>query len=130
MILLPKRDGSGRVLTFSLRKGSKSDRRGNPSCLGEWAGGFVPSFSGSQSIATGLRPRDDNTLCHCEEGAKVTDAAIHRVSGEVFDLSLRFLVHSGSPRAFSPRDDKTRVRKRSEVSYPTPFQSSLFTLHS
>jgi hypothetical protein len=34
------------------------------------------------------------------------DAAIHRVSGEVFDLSLRFLVHSGSPRAFSPRDDK------------------------
>ena len=36
----------------------------------------------------------------------MNDAAIHRVSGEVFDLSLRLLVHSGSPRAFSPRDDK------------------------
>jgi hypothetical protein len=90
-------------------------------------------------------------------------------------LSLRFLVHSGSPRAlpsrrqhtlslrggnasdrrgnpsclggrrrlgssltegqwiatgFSPREDNTRVRKRSEVSYPTPFQSSIFTLQS
>ena len=34
------------------------------------------------------------------------DAAIHRVSGEADDLSVRLLVHSGSPRAFSPRDDK------------------------
>jgi hypothetical protein len=36
----------------------------------------------------------------------VTDAAIHRVSRDADDLSLRLLVHSGSPRAFSPRDDK------------------------
>ena len=35
----------------------------------------------------------------------MTDAAIHRVSGDADNLSLRFLVHSGSPRAFSPRDD-------------------------
>ena len=28
-------------------------------------------------------------------------------------LSLRFLPHSGSPRAFSPRDDKRKVRVRS-----------------
>jgi hypothetical protein len=34
------------------------------------------------------------------------DAAIHRVLNYADDLSLRFLVHSGSPRAFSPRDDK------------------------
>ena len=34
------------------------------------------------------------------------DAAIHRVSGNAFDLSLRLLAHSGSPRTFSPRDDK------------------------
>ena len=36
----------------------------------------------------------------------MTDAAIHRVSRDADGLSLRFLVHSGSPRAFSPRDDK------------------------
>ena len=36
----------------------------------------------------------------------MSDAAIHRVSRETNDLSLRLLVHSGSPRAFSPRDDK------------------------
>jgi hypothetical protein len=42
----------------------------------------------NQWIATSLRPRDDkvkegkvvNTICHCEEGTEVTDAAIHRVS--------------------------------------------------
>ncbi|MDC3336022.1 hypothetical protein OAV71_05890 [Opitutales bacterium] len=38
---------------------------------------------------------------------EVSDAAIHRVSRETNDLSIRLLVHSGSPRAFSPRDDKT-----------------------
>ena len=47
-----------------------------------------------------------HTLCHCEEGAEAGDAAIHRVSIDAFDLYLRLLVHSGSPRAFSPRDDK------------------------
>ena len=35
------------------------------------------------------------------------DAAIHGVSRDAYDLSLRLLVHSGSPRAFSPRDDKS-----------------------
>jgi len=35
------------------------------------------------------------------------DAAIHRVSGDAVDLSVHLLVPSGSPRAFSPRDDKT-----------------------
>ena len=34
------------------------------------------------------------------------DAAIHRVSRDADGLSLRLLAHSGSPRAFSPRDDK------------------------
>jgi hypothetical protein len=47
-----------------------------------------------------------HTLCHCEKGGGADDAAIHRVSNDANDLSLRFLVHSGSPRAFSPRDDK------------------------
>ena len=38
----------------------------------------------------------------------MVDAAIHRVSGNAFDLSLRLLTHSGLARAFSPRDDKVR----------------------
>jgi hypothetical protein len=55
----------------------------------------------------------------------VTDAAIHRVSGEVFDLSLRFLVHSGSPQAFSPRDDKGELMKFSEDKWiATPTRGS------
>ena len=40
----------------------------------------------------------------------MTDAAIHRVSGDVGGLSVRLLDHSGSPRAFSPRHDKREVR--------------------
>jgi hypothetical protein len=47
------------------------------------------------------------------------DAAIHRVSGDANDLSLRLLVHSGSPRAFSPRDDKSD-------GFPFPLHPSLF----
>ena len=39
---------------------------------------------------------------------EASDVAIHRVSGDVVDLSLRLQVHSGSPRAFSTRDDKLR----------------------
>ena len=39
------------------------------------------------------------------------DAAIHRVSGERTCLSVRLLRTSGSPRAFSPRDDKGVVNE-------------------
>ena len=34
------------------------------------------------------------------------DAAIHRVSGDTFKGTVRLLRARGSPRAFSPRDDK------------------------
>ena len=37
------------------------------------------------------------------------DAAIHRVSGDAGGLSVCLLSASGSPRAFSPRDDKRKV---------------------
>ena len=50
--------------------------------------------------------RLQNVLCHCEERTQVTNEAIHRVSREADGLSLRLLDPSGSPRAFSPRDDK------------------------
>ena len=49
-----------------------------------------------------------HTLCHCEEGAQVTDAAIHRVSRDPDGLSLRLLVHSGSPRAYALAMTKDR----------------------
>jgi hypothetical protein len=49
------------------------------------------------------------SYCHCEEGAAVTDAAIHRVSGTRAGLSVRLLVHSGSPRPQGARDDKGGV---------------------
>ena len=39
-----------------------------------------------------------------ESGAR--DAAIHRVSENAGGLSVRVVRASGSPRAFSPRDDK------------------------
>ena len=46
------------------------------------------------------------SVCHCEEGAEADYAAIHRVSEDAGDFSLCLPVPSGSPRAFSPRDDK------------------------
>ena len=61
----------------------------------------------------GLRPRDDkvgsdgsvrfgyNTILSLRGGSVASDAAIHRVSIEAVDLSLRSLVHSGSPRAYA-----------------------------
>ena len=39
----------------------------------------------------------------------MTDAAIHRVSADAGGLSVRLLRTSGSPRAFSPRDDKSGI---------------------
>jgi hypothetical protein len=61
----------------------------------------------------------------------VTDAAIHRVSGYAYDLSLRLLDHSGSPRPQGARDDKTRVGKRSEVSsHAPPFTLEVSSLGS
>ena len=36
----------------------------------------------------------------------MTDAAIHGVSGDAVVLPFRLLDHSGSPRAFTPRDEK------------------------
>jgi hypothetical protein len=43
----------------------------------------------------------------------MTDAAIHRVQRHMNDLSLRLVVHSESPRAFSPREDKGEVPNKS-----------------
>ena len=41
--------------------------------------------------------------CHCEEGTQVTDAAIHRVSGDVDGLSVWIVRTSGSPPASPSR---------------------------
>ena len=49
------------------------------------------------------------SYCHCEEGAEreTRQSIVSRRTRA--GLSLRFLAHSGSPRAFSPRDDKGGV---------------------
>ena len=52
-------------------------------------------------------PRDDkvgkgmevSTMLSLREGSGARDAAIHRVLNYMYDLSLRLLDHSGSPRA-------------------------------
>jgi hypothetical protein len=67
----------------------------------------------------GLRPLDDKSDIFHNEGSKEngvtflslrggpkSDAAIYRVSEDAGVLSLRVVRTSGSPRAFSPRDDK------------------------
>jgi hypothetical protein len=37
---------------------------------------------------------------------KVSDAAIHRILKEAYEKAVRLRCACGSPRAFSPRDDK------------------------
>ena len=88
-----------------IKRGSASDRRGNPSGLAQ-RGQLVSSLTGSRWIATGFRPRDDKAFCHCEEDS-MDDAAIHRVSGDVGRLSVRVVRASGSPRPQGARDDKS-----------------------
>jgi len=75
------------------------------------------------------------SYCHCEEGAEreTRQSIVSRRTRE--GLSVRLLAHSGSPRAFSPRDDKSggisdekRVRKGTVRAFISLFtlQSSLF----
>ena len=100
-----------------IARKERSEGRGNPSYLEE--GGRICLFAYWPPVDRhGLRPRDDkaerngsvrfgyNTILSLRGGSVASDAAIHRVSIDAFDLYLRLLVHSGSPRAFSPRDDK------------------------
>jgi len=80
-------------------------RRGNPSYLGgsERSCLFVYWFTVDRH---GLRPRDDNTLCHCEKD-RMDDAAIHRVSEVGGRTGLRFAYWLRVDRhGLRPRDDK------------------------
>jgi hypothetical protein len=101
-----------------IARKERSERRGNPLDAMD-AYRQCDSLPDSQWIATGFRPRDDKVgkewgcavrfqhdLCHCEEGTQVTDAAIHCMQWTRTDCAVRFSAHSGSPRAFTPRDDK------------------------
>ena len=47
-----------------------------------------------------------HTLCHCEEGTKVTDAAIHRVSSERVRLVSSLTGSQWIATGLRPRDDK------------------------
>ena len=48
-----------------------------------------------------------STTCHCEVDSRTTRQSIVSRTTRT-EYSVRFLAHSGSPRAFSPRDDKVR----------------------
>ena len=70
---------------------------------------------------TKLSPKHSNSPPLSLRGeSRARDAAIHRVSEDADNLSVRFLVHSRSPRAFSPRDDKEWGIKVSDLIYNTP----------
>ena len=86
---LRPRDDKGGVdaMCLSLRGGSGA-KDAAIHRVSEDVGGVVCSLPGSQLIATPQEARDDKwwcgcVVCHCEEGTQVTDAAIHRVSGDV-----------------------------------------------
>jgi len=80
-----------------------------------------------------LRPRDDKIWtyeigdsvhqahCHCEERTKWPTRQSTACDGGVRISAVRLLVHSGSPRAFSPRDDKNIIQ-------PTSMQSTALHL--
>ncbi|MDA8991219.1 hypothetical protein N9H45_06800, partial [Opitutales bacterium] len=78
--LLPRDDKGGvDAMCLSLRGGSGArDAVIHP--ISEDVGGVVCSVTVNQWIATGYRPRDDNTLLSLRGGSGAKDAAIHRVS--------------------------------------------------
>ena len=93
----------------------QSNQCGNPSCL-ERHGRLVSLLTGSQWIATGFQPsrrqgvvRNGNkhNLSLREVDSRTTRQSIVSRTTRT-EYSVRFLAHSGSPRAFSPRDDKVR----------------------
>ena len=118
----------GQDSTFPTEKNNMSNcfviakrtigRRGNPSCL-EGRERLVSSLTGSQWIATGsalamtrcggmvVCGSVTTRFCHCGERAERETRQSIVSRGRRTSLSARILVHSGSPRAFSPRDDKS-----------------------
>jgi hypothetical protein len=102
----------GYIAIFVIARRERSEGRGNPSCLGRR--GLVCLFGFWFTVDRhGLRPRDYKVRGSDVDGSVTTrslslrgengvsDAAIHRVSRGTVDLSLRLLVHSGSPRAYA-----------------------------
>jgi hypothetical protein len=99
--------------SLSLRGGSKSERRGNPWCLRGHGRGclfaywFTEDRHGLSAFAmtSVRRGRDEKAFCHCEEDDRTMRQSIGS-RWDAYDMSVRLLVHSGSPRAFSPRDEQ------------------------
>ena len=120
---------------LSLRGGNSSYQRGNPSCLEDadelslrlsahsgspratpsrWQGVNGMVVYGTLTTRTHMSLRGEN---------EVKDVAIHCMQWTCSvrtERAVRLLVHSGSPRAFSPRDDKEWGIEVSDLIYNTP----------
>jgi len=53
-----------------------------------------------------------HTLCHCEEGTKVTDAAIHHVMKEAGGYVSSLTGSQWIATGIRPRDDKSGGKRR------------------
>ena len=99
-----------------IARSDERERRGNPSCL-EGRVRQCGTFLDSQWIATGyalamaIRRVPRPHALSLREATEGRDAAIHRVSKDVFGNVVRFLTPSGSLRA-APSRWQGRTRER------------------
>ena len=81
----------------------EDDRTTRQSIVSRGHGRLISSFTEAQGIATGFALAMTTHSLSLRGENEVIDAAIHRVSIDAVDLSLRLLVLSGSPRAAPSR---------------------------
>ena len=71
-----------------------------------WKHPIIVVFCPITRLSNGVCSLITLRTCHCEERTKWPTRQSTAYNGGVRISAVRLLVHSGSPRAFSPRDDK------------------------